>query len=159
MRKPINLPSDRDHFIRLTKLHNAIEDIFPIESVRVKDWEDKSTWHIDFREGTPPEIISSIEAFISSYNPYTPTIEEIKAEAERRILELFPEWKQRNMIARGVELVRIGESNWNEQEQLEAANLQAAWDWIKAVRETSNELEVTLPIDYTDDKWWPSFPA
>lgn len=84
----------------------------------------------------------------------------VKMEARRRILERFPEWKQTNMTARGVELQdvwrRVG--SWTTGEQAEADALAAAWDWIKAVRVASDAIEAMQPIpaDYADNARWPA---
>jgi len=82
----------------------------------------------------------------------------VKAEAGRRILERFPEWKQANMTARSVELIRKGEQNWTTEEAQEAAAIQSAWDWVKDVQTASDALESAqpIPVDFTDDGYWPS---
>lgn len=82
----------------------------------------------------------------------------VKAEAGRRILERFPEWKQANMRARSVELIRKGEQNWTTEEAQEAAAIQSAWDWVKAVREASNVIEASavIPVDFSDNSYWPA---
>jgi hypothetical protein len=88
---------------------------------------------------------------------------EVKQEARYIILKVFPDWKQTNMVARGVELQDSWRVNgtWTDSEKEEAALLAAAWSWIKAVREHSNVLEAE--IDASDfetlTKWqshdWP----
>ena len=90
----------------------------------------------------------------------------IKAEAARRILEAMPEWKQRNMIARGLELSRIeiaGES-LSPEEQAEEEAINAAWSFAKAVRQASDDLEAQISemnedarrnFTPTDDSHWP----
>ncbi len=84
----------------------------------------------------------------------------VKMEARRRILARFPEWKQANMTARGVELQdvwrRVG--SWTTAEQAEFNALAATWNWIKAVRAASDEIESMqpLPPDYADDARWPA---
>lgn len=85
------------------------------------------------------------------------SIAAIKTEAARRIIDRYPEWKQRNMIARGVELINIGAANWTETEQAEADALDASWAWIKSVRLASNALESRedlADIDIADDQYW-----
>lgn len=79
----------------------------------------------------------------------------IKQEAQRRITGRFPAWKQTNMIARGVELQDIWRQNgaWTDAEAAEAATLQAAWDWIKAVRARSDALEADPELDIATG--WP----
>lgn len=85
-----------------------------------------------------------------------PTVEQIKAEAGRRILLLMPEWKQRNYTARMTELLKIRTLNgsWTTQEQAEVDFLEGEWNKAKAIREASNVLESALPIDYMDDDHW-----
>ena len=63
----------------------------------------------------------------------------VKAEAQRRILEAVPEWRQRNALAAG---------------QAEAA---AAWAPINAIRAASDALEAMdpIPADYAADHHWP----
>lgn len=71
---------------------------------------------------------------------------QIKAEARRRILRRFPEWKQANMTARGVELTNIRHSRaWTAEERAESDALANAWTGIKAVRTRSDELEASIP--------------
>jgi len=81
---------------------------------------------------------------------------EVKIEAGRRIISIAPEWKQRNMIARSVELFSIGKENWSNEEKEEVANIEKVWQLIKQIRLKSNEIETMNPIpeDYKDDKYW-----
>lgn len=63
----------------------------------------------------------------------------VKAEANRRILAILPEWKQRNYTARAVEKVaagEVGDDEWNA--------MQAAWQQIKAVRVASDAIEAEI---------------
>lgn len=94
---------------------------------------------------------------IAAYAPPAPLAADVKAEAYRRIVALAPEWKQRNMIARGVELVRVGESNWTDVQQAEVNAMDAIWATIKDIREASDALETMdpIPVDYADDSRWP----
>lgn len=84
----------------------------------------------------------------------------VKNEARRRILARFPEWKQTNMVARGLELQEIWRQAgaWTVEEQAEANALAAAWGWIKAVRAASDLIELMSPIpaDYAADGKWPA---
>jgi len=83
----------------------------------------------------------------------------VKLEARRRILARYPDWKQVNMTARGVELQDAWRQNgaWSAAEAAEASALQSAWAWIKAVRTASDVIESLTPIpsDYNDDSRWP----
>ena len=92
---------------------------------------------------------------IAPYAPPAPTSKEVKQEAMRRILARYPEWKQRNMTARSLELLRKGEGNWSKADKTDAALIDAAWAWINQVRQASDKLALTLPVDYIAGKWWP----
>jgi len=83
-------------------------------------------------------------------------VEGVKQEAGRRIVAIAPEWKQRNMLARIAELLRIGEANLSAAEQADLAAIEAIWTTIKGLRAKSNALEAMdpIPLDYTDDKYW-----
>ena len=85
------------------------------------------------------------------------TVQEVKAEAQRRIYEILPDWKQRNLTARAAELALKGAGSWTPDEQAEVAAGQALWDKIKAVRAASDVIEAMdpIPLDYTDDSYWP----
>lgn len=83
-------------------------------------------------------------------------VKKIKAEANRRIVQIVPEWKQLNLLARSTELVKIGEQNWTEAEREEVVLIESIWNKVKHIRAKSDELEVMSPIpdDYQDDKYW-----
>ena len=83
-------------------------------------------------------------------------INKIKEEAHRRIVQVVPEWKQLNLLARSTELVKIGEQNWTEAEREEVVLIESIWDKVKQLRAKSDELEAISPIpdDYQDDKYW-----
>jgi len=69
-------------------------------------------------------------------------MDQIKKLAEQTILAIAPEFKQRNMIARAIELEnlqRTGVSTPEEDAEVEA--LRAIWARIKAIQVKSNELE------------------
>lgn len=88
--------------------------------------------------------------------------QDIKSEAQRRIISLVgaPDInaciiKQLNALMRATELSnKKHAAALTEQEQSEAATLQNMADWIKFIRARSNELEMTLPADYTNDIHW-----
>ena len=67
---------------------------------------------------------------------------QIKTEASKRILALCPDWKQRNIIARMVELLpaRLAGTLTAEQSE-EVAAAEALWAKIKAIRAHSDALE------------------
>jgi hypothetical protein len=93
-----------------------------------------------------------------SRRPITEQVQAIKDEARRRILARYPDWKQTNMTARGLELTLAKQARqWKAEEEAEAAALQAAWDWVRAVRSASDAIEAMSPIpaDFRDSKHWP----
>lgn len=86
-------------------------------------------------------------------------IAAVKAEARRRILGRFPEWKQANMTATGVDLTRnlVLNGKWTQDEAATASAIEAAWGWIKAVRAASDAIEqmALIPLDFETDTYWP----
>ena len=95
-------------------------------------------------------------------DPIAPTVEQVKAETQRRILDFCPDWKQRNLTALSVRLNRKSlvvppVITPTEQDQLDFAD--AVFDHIDAIRTASDVLEGTLPVDYTDDSHWPADPG
>ena len=72
-------------------------------------------------------------------------IRQVKQEAGATILAAYPDWKQRNMIARAVELTRLARSvTLNSDEVAEEIALQAAWDWIVDIRTVSDAKEAAI---------------
>jgi hypothetical protein len=125
-------------------------------------------------ENTPaPDVILKLEGLSFEYvierdkvvqrwtvtrKPIEQQLQAVKDEARRRILARYPDWRQANMTARGVELVHAKtRKEWTPEEQAEADALQAAWDWVKAVRAASDVIEALqpIPVDFRDDKHWP----
>ena len=129
-----------------------IEDAsFPIHS--------SFTW-VDISSLDPqPEVDWTYDgsAFAAPVLP-TPSSGNIKQEASQRIIEKYPDWKQRNMTTRGVELQELWRQNgtWTSGETSENTALKTSWAWINSVRAASDTLESSLPKDYQDDSHWPS---
>jgi len=86
-----------------------------------------------------------------------PSPSQIKAEANRRILEIIPEWKQRNLIAQATQLLNKGRDNWTGAETAAWQAGDVIWAQVSAIRTASNEIEALDPIpsDFYDDKHWP----
>lgn len=86
-------------------------------------------------------------------------VKAVKLEASRRISLIAEDWKQRNIMARSIELlnkIRLGGTLTTEEEAEEAAAL-AIWAQIKAVRAASDAIEAMNPIpaDYaTNETYW-----
>lgn len=112
--------------------------------------------------GSPVFTIEADRVIVSrpvTDRPIEDVLFAIKSEARRRITGRYPEWKQSNMTARGVELQDIWRRNgaWSASEQTEADALAAAWAWITAVRAASDAIEQANPIpsDFASDSRWP----
>ena len=99
-------------------------------------------------------VANKTDAEIADYDAMMVT--NVKKEAQRRIIAIIPEWKQRNLTARAAELAIKGVTNWTAEETAEHEAGQAVWDQVNTVREKSNLLETMTPIptDYVDDKYW-----
>ena len=87
-----------------------------------------------------------------------PTFEQVKAEAGRRILDVCPEWKQRNHIATDLtyaKIIQAGGSLTAEQEESRVA-IESVWESVQNIRSKSNEIEAMSPIpqDFTNDSYW-----
>ena len=100
--------------------------------------------------------------------PPIPTVTEIiiktKAEAQRRILAVIPQWKQANLTARGVELntkvISGGVLTTAEQAELTAGF--ALWSKAKAIRTASDLIEQDIAasinlatFDVVNSARWP----
>lgn len=81
---------------------------------------------------------------------------DIKSEAQRRINLIAPDWKQRNMIARSVELTEkiASGGTLTTAEQSERTTIENVWSQVKTIRTRSDQLEVSKPTDYTNDSHW-----
>lgn len=78
-------------------------------------------------------------------------IAAIKAKASEVILDAFPEWKQRNMIARAVELKTKASLSASEQAELD--DIQGVWDWVVLVRTESDRLEADQALTAANANW------
>ena len=65
---------------------------------------------------------------------------EIKEIASKKILEIAPEWEQRNLLSKAILLVEDGQSRTTNQE-LEFTAIDAVWRKIQAIRTYSDTLE------------------
>lgn len=87
-----------------------------------------------------------------------PTAEDVKAEANRRIIAVCPDWKQRNLTAQAVLLAKqVADGTPLSLEQKAAWEAgQALWMQIAAIRGKSDEIEAMSPIprDFADDGYW-----
>ena len=94
---------------------------------------------IDVDESRRADVQAVIDAHAPFFGHAESKVEETKAEANRRILAILPEWKQRNYTARAIEKVaagEVGDDEWNA--------MSAAWTAIKAVRVASDAIETEI---------------
>lgn len=85
----------------------------------------------------------------------------VKTEANRRILARYPTHVQANMTARAVKLSDIRHSRpLTSDETDEKAAIEAAWDWVLAVRTASNDIELEIKAgavpDIATHTGWPA---
>jgi len=97
---------------------------------------------LEVPDWTPPQLI--------------PTADQVKQEAARRILAIAPDYRQRNMLARTAELLRIGEANLTQSQRDEVLAIERVWETIQMIRVRSDAIEAMDPIpsDYAADKYW-----
>lgn len=94
---------------------------------------------IDVDESRRAGVQAVIDAHVPDFGHVATKIAETKAEANRRIIAILPEWKQRNYTARAVEKVaagEVGDDEWNA--------MQTSWQQIKAVRVASDAIEAEI---------------
>lgn len=112
--------------------------------------------------GSPPAVarINGVVRYIRELEPVPPpTVDAIKDEASRRIVQIAPDWKQRNLTAQAVILAKqVADGTPLSPEQQAAWDAgEALWARIAAIRVRSNEIEAMepIPLDAFDDSYWP----
>lgn len=84
----------------------------------------------------------------------------INGEANRRIVIVFPEFKQRNSsVANQERVISYGSdvSQWPDADKTWRAEYERGWTYIRDVRNQSNVLNAAaMPTDPTDDSHWPA---
>ena len=92
-------------------------------------------------------------------------IAECKAEAQRRIYAILPQWKQANLTARGVELnaKMLTGGTLTQAEKDERTAGFALWEKVKAIRAASNLIEQDIlasadpaNFDVANSPRWPA---
>lgn len=102
-----------------------------------------------------PEFDWNGQAWLERPAP-EPTAQQIKAEANRRILAIVPDWKQRNLTAQAAQLAEKGRANWTADELAAWDAGLAIWAQVKAIRDASDVIEALSPrpANYVDDAYW-----
>lgn len=125
---------------------NGVEDtetgtIIPNDSNN-EDWVAYEAWVAEGNTADPEFTTDETEV---------KRVTDIKTTAGEKIVEIMPEWKQRNNLARMVELlsnaVDLTTLTTAEQDEITAAMTQ--WNNVKTIRSTSDTAEVdgTNPDD------------
>lgn len=108
--------------------------------------------------------IAGYTGFLPS-NAVADKVLETKAEAQRRIYAIVPQWKQANLTARLGELhdKRLNGVALTSAEQNEVTAGFALWDKAKAIRAASNQIETDIqasadPVsfDVAGSARWPA---
>jgi len=78
-------------------------------------------------------------------------VKDINAEAYARIVAIAPEYMQRNMTARGLEITQklVAGDALTQDEIDERDAIQAVWDQVKAIRAAANTM-TSDPLTYAD---------
>ena len=100
----------------------------------------------------PIQAIDGAILFVDAADAQTQLSPQVKAECERRILNLMPAWKQRNTIA-----------DLTSDDAETKATAVTAWAQVTALRTKSNEIEASIlsmsdseiiAFDATDNSHW-----
>ena len=107
------------------------------------------------------ETNAAIDALIAAHDARDIPAAAIKAEAARRILEVMPEYEQRNALAAGLDAIAThgaDASTWPAEVKALHAALTDTWTHIQAIRAASDALEALdqIPADFRDDRFWPA---
>lgn len=93
----------------------------------------------------------AVQAIIDAFDPLAAALPEkvmaVKTEAQRRIYEVLPAYKQTNLMAQGLaNTLAYGpdSATWPADQQALKAYTDARWLRIKALRDASNAIEAKL---------------
>jgi hypothetical protein len=127
-------------------------------------WVDRNTYGDQFTVlGLPATAIVAsadvlkLPVLASNWRTYADTI--INKEAERRILEAFPQYMQNNVqSANSDAIMTYGSSraSWPTDAANRWAEGERGFDYIAAIRIRSDALITALPPDPTSDVHWPA---
>ena len=156
-------PTEGEKSVKRTQLNNEIIEKLSQSDKKIVELSEK---HITIPKSIL-EYRDSLRALVDAENPFEAQFPEepivelttndlVKAEAARRILEICPEWKQRNLTAQAAILAKKGETNWTPEEQTAWDAGEAIWAQIAAIRAKSDALEAMdpIPADFKEDNYW-----
>ena len=111
--------------MNINYIDNGVIAIFPVspDNYHVWDWPTKK-W------------VQPANYLANAINDATI---QVNTMAGDKILGKYPDWKQRNMTARMLQLVKLG-----TPDNAEGLALQAVWAWIESVRAASNTANMQI---------------
>lgn len=131
-------------------MYNEIKELYPdITDDQFRLEDDGSgakivLWTYPMRKPTKTQIKAvAVKAEITRLK------KKVKKMANDKILITAPAWKQRNLIARSVELLTLDPTD--PVVVAESDMMKAAWASLNAIRKHSNKLEDDLDKDVTTD--------
>lgn len=132
----------KPHVVPVERDDPAFDPVSQVREPRaVTVYDDRVVWLDPVRDKTPEEVAEMVAA----------KVQDIKAEAQRRILTIMPSHRQVNWLALKAEMdLRYGDpANWPADVRKDVANVLGAWDAIKAIRKASDgkEAEVAALTD------------
>lgn len=108
-----------------------------------------------YRTDMSAEIGMALNNGLFGHSVPDPTANDVRAECERRVLEVYPQYEQNNDNETRMDLLEIKVVTNLTVEQ------QATWDAIEARRQAkddlrfcSNQMEGSPPTNYQDDSKW-----
>lgn len=119
----------------------------------------KVTRNGETRNATPEEEAAILAQQAADSQPRPVTVAEVKAECNRRVLDVMVEYTQRNTLAAGMAMItQYGPdpTTWPVEKQTKYNDSIMQWAEIERLRARSDAIEAMNPIpsDYTNDTYW-----
>lgn len=136
-------------------------DVMQITSDYLNEVFDNNMPRMVRAEDDAGKVVNIIQLRMDYHNLVSSIGEErriaaIKRKAGEVINNVMPDWKQRNLMARSIELLNISASReYTPEEQAEVDFIQYFWAWVKVVRATSDAAENEGKQAYQIT--WPTF--
>ena len=87
-----------------------------------------------------------------------PTVEQVEAEADKRVYSVIPLRKQLNYLATDLSFTKRGNGNANltAAEATKRTEIESAWATISNIRAKEEEIKAMTPIpaDFRNDSYW-----
>jgi len=142
----------------------SIDDYTPVIATYGNDIELPPDTHPNttcfiFPTGQHVVVWNGLPALASSWRD--DLIPVINAEANRRIIAVFPDYSQRNATQYVQDaLLRNGgntdPAQWPPNDQAIKTEADRGWAYVAAVRQASNTLSTSNPTNPCDDSHWPA---